>query len=117
MDSRGNLSVRRIAASFAGYGLWTVILVLAFILQVVPVLLVVAMFSLAVGLPVGVEFVAIPIVVLAIVLAGCLIASRNRARHHQRRQSVTRARPRQGPGVPEFPIDRSAYFRDFRRVR
>ena len=109
--------MRRIAALLAGYGLWTVILVLAFFLQVVPVLLVVAMFSLAVGLSVGVEFVAIPLVVLAIVLAACLIVSRNRARHHLRRQSFTRSQPRQGPGVPEFPTDRSAYFRDFRRVR
>ncbi len=101
----------------AGYGFWMTILVVAFFLHVVPVLLVVAMFTLAVGLSVGVEFVAIPLVVLAVVLVACLIASRNRARHHQRRQSFTRARPRQGPGVPEFPTDRSAYFRDFRRVR
>ncbi len=115
MGPRRNLNVRRIAALMAGYGFWMTILVVAFFLQVVPVLLVVAMFTLAVGL--SVEFVAIPLVVLAVVLVACLIASRNRARHHQRRQSFTRARPRQGPGVPEFPTDRSAYFRDFRRVR
>ena len=117
MGPRRNLSARRVAALLASYGIWMVILVIAFFLQVVPVLLVVAMFTLAVGLSVGVEFVAIPLVVLAVVLVACLIASRNRARHLQRRQFFTRARPRQGPGVPEFPTDRSAYFRDFRRVR
>ncbi len=106
--------MRQIAALLAGYGLWMVILVLAFFLQVVPVLLVVAIFSLAVGLSVGVEFVAIPLVVLAIVLVACLIAARRRAGHRRRRPS---RRPRLGPGVPEFPTDRSAYFRDFRRVR
>ena len=78
MGSRGNLGVRQIAASLAGYGLWMVILVLAFFLQVVPVLLVVAMFTLAVGMSVGVEFVAVPLIVLAIVLVGCLIAARTR---------------------------------------
>ncbi len=117
MGPRRNLSARRAAALLASYGIWMVILVIAFFLQVVPVLLVVAMFTLAVGLSVGVEFVAIPLVVLVMVLAACLIASRNRARHGRRSQDFARVRLRHGPGVPEFPTDRSAYFRDFRRVR
>ena len=109
--------MRRVVSTLAGYGLWMVVLAIAFFLQVVPVLLVVAMFGLAVGLSVGVEFVALPLIVLAIVLAACLIASRRRAGRRRRRQFFAGPRPRLGRGVPEFPTDRSAYFRDFRRVR
>ena len=109
--------MRRVAALLTGYGLWMVILVIAFCLQVVPVLLVVTMFSLAVGLPAGVELIAVPLIVFAMVLVACLIATRSRARHRRGQEIFTRTRPRQNPGVPEFPTDRSAYFRGFRRVR
>ena len=93
MFCRGDLDVRRVAALLTGYDLWMAILVIAFCLQVAPVLLVVMNFSLAAGLRLG------------------------ESRHRQRRQYFARLRPRQGPGVPEFTADRSAYLGNFRRVR
>ena len=46
MGCRGDLDVRRVAVLLTGYDLWMAILVIAFCIQVVPVLLVVMMFSL-----------------------------------------------------------------------
>ena len=100
---QGNLDMRRVVGQLAGYGLWAAILVVAFGLQVVPVLLVVTMFGLAVGLSVGVELVAVPLVVLAAVLTACLIAPRRPAQRRRR--------------IDALPRDRRADFQSFKRVR
>ena len=104
----GDPNARRLAARLAGFGLWSMVLAIAFCLQVVPVTLVVSMFAVAVGLSIGAELIAVPAIVLAIVLTACLIASRRRSRWGRR----VGALPQAGS-----PVDRSDYFPEFRRLR
>jgi len=58
------------------YGAWIGIVLLALLLQVIPFLLVLTMFNLAVGISSGVALAAIPVCIFGMVFTACWIASR-----------------------------------------
>ncbi len=68
--------MRRIILNLLEYGLWTLILIVAFVLEVIPVFLVVMIFSLAVGVPTGPALLLIPVVMIAMIVVACIIATR-----------------------------------------
>ena len=109
MGRWAGLGARQWAGELAYYGLWAMVLILAFVLQVVPVLLVVAMFGLAVGGPRGAELIAVPLIVLAMILVACVIATRGVGRR--------RAPPGRGGGGTRVPLQWSAIVGEFRRHR
>jgi len=63
-------------------GLWTIIVVFAFLMQVLPFLLVMTMFNLAIGVESGATLVVIPVVAFGMFFFACWLATR-----HTRRRS------------------------------
>ncbi|MPY75371.1 MAG: hypothetical protein GEU87_14045 [Alphaproteobacteria bacterium] len=57
-------------------GLWIIILVFAFFMQVIPFLLVLTMFNLAVGISSGVALILIPAVAFGMLSLACWVATR-----------------------------------------
>lgn len=57
-------------------GLWILILLFAFFMQVVPFLLVLTMFNLAVGITSGVALIVIPVAVFGMLSVACWIATK-----------------------------------------
>lgn len=57
-------------------GLWIAILAIAFIMQVVPFLLVLTMFNLAIGVTSGAVLVIIPVAAFGMLFFACWIATR-----------------------------------------
>lgn len=72
-------------------GLWLIVLVLAFVMQVVPFLLVLTLFNLAVGVTSGAALVIIPVAAFGMLSVACWIATRRANRLPPQRQ------PRQRP--------------------
>ncbi len=68
--------MRRMILNLLEYGLWTLIVIVALILEVLPVFLVVMLFSLAVGVPTGPALLLIPVVLIAMIVVACIIATR-----------------------------------------
>ena len=69
---------RRISAASAALqaGLWVVILLFAFFMQVVPFLLVLTMLNLAIGISSGTALIVIPASAFAMLSVACWIATR-----------------------------------------
>lgn len=57
-------------------GLWLTIVIVAFVMQVVPLLLVLTMFNLAVGITSGAALVIIPVAAFCMLSFACWIATR-----------------------------------------
>ncbi len=68
--------MRRMILNLLEYGLWTLIVIVALILEVLPVFLVVMLFSLAVGVPTGPALLLIPLILIAMIIVACIIATR-----------------------------------------
>lgn len=68
--------MRRMILNLLEYGLWTLIVIVALVLEVLPVFLVVMLFSLAVGVPTGPALVLIPVILIAMIVVACMIATR-----------------------------------------
>ena len=73
-------------------GLWLAVLIIAFFMQVVPFLLVLTMFNLAIGITSGAALVIIPVAAFGMLSFACWIATR-RARN----RLPTPKPPRGGP--------------------
>ena len=100
------------------YGLWTVVLIVALILQAMPVFLVVTMFSLAIGIPKGAALIAIPVAFLGMVVVACLIATKLTRRHAASSGAATRAlggHPRPHLDLVAESESPSEYFRNLKR--
>ena len=67
--------MRRMILNVVEYGLWTLVVVVALVLEVIPVFLVVMLFSLAVGVPSGPALLLIPVLVIAMIAVACMIAT------------------------------------------
>ncbi|MDH3699799.1 MAG: hypothetical protein OEU46_00680 [Alphaproteobacteria bacterium] len=57
-------------------GLWLTVLIIAFVMQVVPFLLVLTMFNLAIGITSGAALVIIPVAAFSMLSFACWIATR-----------------------------------------
>ena len=73
-------------------GLWLTILIIAFFMQVVPFLLVLTMFNLAIGITSGAALVIIPVAAFGMLSFACWIATR-RARNRLPAQRQSRGGP------------------------
>ena len=58
------------------FAAWVAVLIIAVILQVAPVVLVVMMFSLAIGVPKEIALNVVPVVFVVVMYFSCLIASK-----------------------------------------
>ncbi len=72
--------MRRMIFNVLEYGLWALVVLVALVLEVIPVFLVVMLFSLAVGVPTGPALLLIPVVLIAMIFVACLIATRTTRR-------------------------------------
>ena len=72
-------------------GLWLIVLVLAFVMQVVPFLLVLTLFNLAIDITSGAALVIIPVAAFGMLFVACWIATRRANRLPPRQQ------PQRGP--------------------
>lgn len=93
-DSRARGPIRRTVPKLLQLGLWITVLAIAFFMQVVPFLLVLTMFNLAIGVTSGVALVLIPVVAFGMLSFACWIATRQtkaltgeaQVREHAKRQ-------------------------------
>ena len=67
--------MRRMTLNVLEYGLWTLVVLIALVLEVIPVFLVVMLFSLSVGVPSGPALLLIPVLVIAMIAVACMIAT------------------------------------------
>lgn len=75
-DARPRGPLTRTVPKLLQLGLWIAILAIAFFMQVVPFLLVLTMFNLAVGITSGVALILIPAVAFGMLFLACWIATR-----------------------------------------
>jgi hypothetical protein len=96
------------------YGLWALLLVAAFVLQAIPIALVVILFSLAVGVPIGAALTVVPFLFLAVLILSCVIASKLTKKPVE---EAPARRPGAGPApaLPKGVTSPSSYYRDFNR--
>jgi hypothetical protein len=106
-DTHG--STTRTVSKVLQFGLWMMIVAIAFFMQVVPFLLVLTMFNLAIGVTSGAALILIPVVAFGMFFFACWIASRKtdfftgeaQAREHAKRQIYIAPYPkRDGPMPP-----------------
>jgi len=64
--------------SLAQISLWSLIVVLAFVMQVAPFLLILTMINIAVGISSTTALTVIPVMMFAMLIAACMIAGRRR---------------------------------------
>ncbi len=108
-----------LTSKLLGYGLWAVVLIVALFLQAMPVLLVVTMFSLAIGIPKGAALIVIPVAFLGMVIVACLIATKLTRRHMASSGAATRAlrgQPRSHLDLAAKSDSPSEYFRNLKRL-
>lgn len=110
MDRR----TRRTVSTILEYGLWTAILAVALLLEVFPFLLVVMMFNLAVGVPRGPALFLIPVVVIGLVIAACVVAT-GITRRIGPRAPERRSRPGADAVAPGRLSSPSDYFQEWKR--
>ena len=101
------------------YGLWTLVLILALILQAFPFLLIVTMVALAFGFPFNAALTVIPIGFIAIFFVSCMVASKYTRRpvaqlDMSRAGHIDRTRPRRD--VPPKAMSPSDYYRIMKRL-
>lgn len=58
------------------FAVWVAVLIVAVILQVLPIVLVVAMLSLAIGIPTEVALNVVPVVFIAALYLACVVAAK-----------------------------------------
>lgn len=113
------MNMRETTSNILYYGLWALVLVIALVLQVIPLFLVVTMLSLAVGIPKGAGLVAIPMAVVAMVVIACIAATRY-TRRYRVRPVAPHGRPDGEPGwraaLASKSISPSEYFRNLKRL-
>ncbi len=81
-------------SSLAQFGMWSLIVVLAFVMQVAPFLLILTMINIAFGISSAAALILIPAMLFAMLIAACTIAARRR-----------RWLPRQtGPAHPDVAL-------------
>lgn len=104
---------------FLFYGLWTAVLIIALIVQAIPIFFVVMMFSLAVGFPIGAALTVIPIAFIAMLYLSCLIASKL-TRQPAAGSGTRRSGPGAGTGsrfaLPDNTASPVDYYRDAKRL-
>ena len=101
------------------YGLWTLVLILALILQAFPFLLIVTMVALAFGFPFSAALAVIPVGFMAIFFLSCLIASKYTKRPAVEllpRRSERDVRPRSRYELPAKSMSPSDYYRIVKRL-
>jgi len=76
-DSHSRQPTVRMVPRLLRMGLWFGILAIAFFMQVVPFLLVLTMFNLAIGITSGAALVLIPVVAFGMLFFACWIATRH----------------------------------------
>jgi len=70
--------LRLTLSSLVQTGIWSIVVVLAFIMQVAPFLLILTMINIAVGISSAVALILIPVVLFAMLILACSIAGRHR---------------------------------------
>ena len=116
--------MRRMTLNLLEYGLWTLIVIVALVLEVLPVFLVVMIFSLAVGVPSGPALLLIPVVLIAMIVVACIIATRvTRRTGTGPRAGGWRPGERSGECLTTFtavsgrPLSPPARYHDLKRLR
>jgi hypothetical protein len=108
------------AADILFYGLWALVLIVAFILQVIPAFLIVMLFSLAVGVPIGAALTVVPFAFIAVLIASCVIASKLTKKSRdamESRRSGRDARTGYSHALPDNVSSPSSHYRDVRLLR
>ncbi|HIM24530.1 MAG TPA: hypothetical protein EYM29_02805 [Rhodospirillales bacterium] len=100
------------------YGLWIVVLIIALCIEVMPVFLILVVFSFAFGAPNGAALIIVLIAVICMVFGAFLIATKL-----TRRITVRVAAGRRPGGQPKSrfalsgnPASPSEYYRDLKRL-
>ncbi len=104
---------------FVLYGLWTAVLIIALIVQAIPIFFLVMMCSLAVGFPIEAAVTVIPVAFIGMLYLSCLIASKL-----TRRPTPGSGTGTAGPGVrtasrfalPDNIASPADYYRDVKRL-
>lgn len=101
------------------YGLWILVLIIALIVQAIPIFFLVVICSLAVGFSIEAALTVAPIAFIAMLYLSCLIASKL-----TRRPTAGSEAGRSGPGVqtqsrfalPANTASPADYYRDVKRL-
>jgi hypothetical protein len=109
----GNHAMSIRTAEILFYALWALVLIVAFVLQAIPIVLVVILFSLAVGVPIGAALTVVPFLFLGALIVSCVIASKLTKR---RVDAAPARRPDPAHGLPRGITSPSRHYRDFSRL-
>lgn len=111
--------MQRSMTRFLFAALWTTLLIVALVVQAIPIFAVVMMLSLAVGFSKGAALTVIPVTFIGMLYLSCLIASRlTKSPAERARAAALDAGFRQGPvpAAAEKPVRTPDYYRHVRRL-
>ena len=105
-------------ATIVHAAIWLVVIILAFVMQVMPLLLILTLFNMAVGISSAAALIAVPVALLGMLLIAFSFAERRRRNgcpspirvDEARRQQVTRNRAAMLHGPPAAPDFRRRWF-------
>ena len=110
----GRPKLRRLAADILFYGMWSVVLILALVLQAIPFFLIVMLLGLVVGVPDWAALTVAPLGFLAMLYLSFAVVSKFAKRSDAQSGAETGAAARfAAPNVGDNPLER---YRNIRRL-
>ena len=104
---------------FLFYGLWIVVLIVALIVQAIPIFFLVMMCGLAVGFPIETALTVVPIAFIAMLYLSCLIASKLTGRPAAGSGTGrwgSNVRTKSSFALPDNTASPADYYRDLKRL-